>query len=263
MKLETLFIIGILCSVLAAPSSHGQTFNVDGYMTDADSYTDKAAIYFFNGHAPNAYGDMDAPIYQTYVRWGQGKLSADPTGADYFFMYVETPVEVKNMVWGNVVTAADIAEYDVQYSTHHGDDPSMDYGVATGSEFMAFYDNQGKEQLKSGLQPDKPTGEYGMIMAKTSVDYLFGLGATEASSGDASVDPRNIGMAFEYQFALDSIENNALLDVVLNGGIIEYHLSPERGLVPTQVPESTGAIPEPTSALMAMMGSVLLLRRKR
>ena len=63
-------------------------------------------------------------------------------------------------------------------------------------------------------------------------------------------------MAFEYQFALDPAENNALLDVVRDGGVIEYHLSPERGLVPTQVPE-------PSSALLAMLGGLSLLRRKR
>ena len=258
MKLETLFKIGILIGVLAAPYSHGQSFNMDGYITNEDSYTDKVAISFFNGHKPEAYGTANAPIYQTYVRWGVGKLSTDPGGADYFFMYVETPIEVKNMIWGNQVTADDIAEYNVQYSTHHSPMKArdFDYGKATGSEFIAFYDKKNREQLKSDLSDGGTDTSFGFIESKSSLDYLFSKGADTSSSGNASVDAHNIGMAFEYRFALNNPQNNKLLNVVRDGGIIEYHLSPERGLRPTQVPE-------PTSALMVMLGSAFLLRRRR
>lgn len=253
MKLDTIFKIGVLCSVMSAATSYGQTFNVDGYLTHEDSYTHKTAVYFYNGHKQEAYGTSSAPIYQTYVRWGQGKLSGDTSGPDFFFMYVETPLEVKNMVWGNEVTEADIAEYGVHYSNHHKKKPTMDYKQATGSEYMAFNDKAGKERFKSGLKPGKHSGGYGMIDAKTSVDYLLSHGATKDSSGPLG---RKVGMAFEYQFALDGTENNALLDIVRDGGIIEYHLSPERGLVPTQVPEPSGAV-------LVMLSSALLLRRKR
>ncbi|MFK7911745.1 MAG: hypothetical protein AB8F34_14255, partial [Akkermansiaceae bacterium] len=115
MKLETLFKMSLLCGVLLVvtnATSYGQSFTVDGYKTGSDAYTNKTAVYFFNGHEEEAYGTIDNPIYQTYVHWGQGKLSGNPTGPDYFFMYVETPIEVKNMIWGNEVTTADIAEYD-------------------------------------------------------------------------------------------------------------------------------------------------------
>jgi len=246
----TLCTLALLASL---SPSHGQSFKVDGYMTNEDSYTNKTAVYFYNGHEPEAYGTYDAPIYQTYVHWGQGTLSGNQAGPSYFFMYVETPIEVKNMVWGNAVTAADIAEYDVQYSTHHGDDPKMDYNGATGSEYMAFYDSSGNEKFWSDLQPDSHSGGYGMLDAKTSVDYLLDNGLATTSSSDA----RDIGMAFEYQFALDNSRNNELLDVVRNGGLIEYHLSPERGLMPTQVPE-------PSSTLLIGLSSIaFILRRKR
>lgn len=222
-------------------------------MTNEDSYTHKAAIHFFNGHEEEAYGTFDAPIYKTYVHWGEGTLSGNQAGPSYFFMYLETPTEVKNMVWGNALTAQDIAEYAVHWQNHHKGNPEMDYDQATGSEHMAFFDNKGKEKFSSDLQPGGHSGGYGMLEAKTSVDYLFDNNLATTSSSDA----RDIGMAFEYRFTLDSAENNELLDVLRNGGIIEYHLSPERGLVPTQVPEPSSAL------LVATTSFIFLLRRKR
>ena len=254
MTLHTKLQKILLYSILATSPVYAQSFNVDGYMTNEDSYTHKTAIHFFNGHEPEAYGTYDAPIYQTYVHWGEGTLSGNQAGPSYFFMYLETPAEVKNMVWGNAVTAADIAEYDVQYSNHHGDNPTMDYNEATGSEYVSFYDKKGNEKFWSYLQPDSHSGGYGMLDAKTSVDYLLDNGlATKASS-----DARDVGMAFEYQFTLNSTTNNELLDVLRDGGTIEYHLSPERGLIPTQV------VPEPSSTLLIGLSSLaFILRRKR
>ena len=223
---------------------YGQSFNVDGYMTNDDNYTNKTAISFYNGHDPEAYGTASSPIYETYVHWGVGTLSANPTGPTYFFMYVETPIEVKNMVWGNGMTAAEISEYGT----------SMDFRKATGSEYMSFYDSGGNEEFWSYLEPGKgDSGGYGMIAAKNSADYILenGLG-TESSSAN-----HDIAMAFEYQFVLNTTENNALLDILRDDGIIEYHLSPDRGLVPTQVPE-------PSSTLLIGLSSIaFLLRRKR
>ena len=206
---------------------------------------------------------MDNPIYQTYVHWGQGKLSSEPAGADYFFMYIETPIEVKNMVWGNGMTAEEISQYGQQ----------LDFNGATGSEYMSFVlpsgdggDNPGTYPFWSYTKPsygdDGESGAYGnewsdltygFIDAKNSAEYILenGLGTEDYS------DNHDIGMAFEYQFALENEVNNELLDILrVDGGVIEYHLSPERGGIPTQVPE-------PSSGLMALLGAGFLLRRKR
>jgi len=248
-------ILSALALLTSISVSNGQTFNLDGYMTDPDSYTNKAAIGFFNGHEPEAYGSENNPTYETFLHWGQGKLSgAAVNSPDYFFVYVETPIEVKNMIWGDAVTAADLAEYTVQWSNHHGGSlSSLDYGQATGSEHVKFIDSSGNEKLKTDLQPGSASGGFGLLDVKTSVDYLFDNGFADGNSSDN----RDIGMAFEYQFALDTAKNNEFLDVLRDGGVIEYHLSPERGLVPTQVPE-------PSSTLLLGLSSIAcLLRRKR
>jgi hypothetical protein len=58
-------------------------------------------------------------------------------------------------------------------------------------------------------------------------------------------------MSFEMQFALDPAKNALLLQYARNG--LNFHLSPERGLVP-----------EPSSTLLAgLLSSLFLFRRKR
>lgn len=273
MNLRTIFWLSIITGLLLAPVVQAQSasFNLDGYMTSSDSYDDanKKAVYFYNGHKPEAYGTADNPIYQTYLRWGVGTDSSETSGTEYFFLYVETPIEVKNMVWGNAVTAADIAEYDVHYSNHHDDDPTMDFGQATGSEFVQLVesfttttDKKGNlktevtDILQTKLKDNSGSTAVGQLDVKSSLDYLLAHGATEADSDAGSINSREIGMAFEYKFELDATQNQALLD---NTILIHYHLSPERGLDPTQV-----LVPEPSSSLLiGLVGMLSMLRRKR
>jgi hypothetical protein len=263
--LRTLFWLSVITGCLMAPIAQGQSFSFDGYKTSADSYTEKTDLYFYNGHEVEHYGTADAPIYKTYLHWGTGTDSSESSTTEYFFLYVETPIEVKNMIWGNEVTAADIAEYDVHYSNHHDDDPDMDYGRATGSEFLAFETVSGDQILKAGLDVNQGGKSKGgkskgdnspedLIDVKTSLDYLLAHGATEDDSNDGSINSRNTGMAFELKFDLDTTANQELLDSI---DIIQYHLSPERGLVPTQVPEPSGTL------LLGITATVGILRRKR
>ena len=261
------YLCGVLVLLTTAPGS-GQNFNLDGYMTpdEEPGYSNRQAFYFFNGHGDqDVYGTMEDPTYQTYVYWGQGKLASDPTGPDYFFMYIETPIEAKNMVWGDGMTPQEISEYGEQ----------LDFNKATGSEYMSFVlpsgdggDNPETYPFWSYLEDDKwgpgssHSGSYGaegwenltygFINAKSSANYILdnGLGTTSSSAN------HDIGMAFEYQFALDSAENNALLDILrVDGGVIEYHLSPERGGIPTQVPE-------PSVLILALLGGLILPRNR-
>ncbi len=260
-KLISNLCLPVLTLLAGTAISSGSLFVLDGYKTTDDNYTERAAISFYNGHKPEAYGTADNPLYETYVEWGEGKLLSDPTGDSYFFMYVETPIEVKNMVWGDAVTTDDIDEYKVQFQNHHpGKLPKMDFKNATGSEYMAFYDAEGNQPLKSNLVGPH-TSDFVILDAKTSVDYLlngfFADGITPLATEDSSAH-RNVTMAFEYRFTLDNVKNNELLDVLRNDGIIEYHLSPERGLIPTQVP-----VPEPKSALLLGLSSIAFLLRRR
>ena len=254
MPFHLLALALALACLPVTPQLHAQTFSVDGFRTGEDSYTGKYAAYFYNGHGSTISGTRESPLYQTYIRWGVGKVDTDPTGQDYFFMYVETPIEIKNMVWGAGMTAEEVNQYGSR----------LDFSKATSSEYISFYDSSGNEDFWSYTVPKKDYqhsgfygGQYedfGMIDAKTSVDYILdnGLGTTSSSANS------HIGMAFEYQFLLNTETNNRLLDVIRDGGIIEYHLSPERGLVPTQVP-----VPEPSGPLMVLLGSAFLMHERK
>ncbi len=251
-----------------APIAQGQSFSFDGYKTLDDSYDNQRAVYFFNGHKndESEYGPQNDPTYQTYIHWGTGTDASENTSTQYFFLYVETPIEVKNMLWGNAFTPDDEAEY--------GKD--LDYGGATGSEHIKFMsesatdddgkDKKGKKDKKNkdgdgnviiytGLgKSDKNVTTTGQLGVKSSLDYLLANGATEADSNAGTIDSRETGMAFEYKFTLDAAANQALLD---NITLIEYHLSPERGLVPTQVPEPSAPL------LIGITVAIGILRRRR
>ncbi len=62
-------------------------------------------------------------------------------------------------------------------------------------------------------------------------------------------------MSVEMQFALDPTQNAALIAAVRNG--IDFHLSPDRGLIPALVPEPS------TTLLFSIVSAIGLLRRKR
>lgn len=268
MNLRTLFWLSVITGCLLGPIAQGQTFSFDGYKTSADSYLDanKKAVYFYNGHEEEAYGSAENPIYQTYLHWGVGKDSLETSGPEYFFLYVETPIEVKNMIWADAVTDQDVLDYNVHYSNHHDDlkKDQFDYGFATGSEKVAFEDSSGDTLFGSeldvntdggGKKSKKSTSTISSSFAvKTSLDYLLANGATEADSNAGTIDSSTTGMAFEYKFDLDAAQG---LELVNSVQIIEYHLSPERGLYPTQVPEPSGTL------LLGITATLGILRRKR
>lgn len=271
MSLRTLFWLSVITGCLLGPIAQGQTFSFDGYKTSADSYDDKKAVYFYNDHHPQSYGTESSPIYQTFVHWGTGTDSSETDSPQYFFLYVETPIEVKNMIWGGVVTEQDVLDYNVHYTNHH-DDLEMsqfDYKFATGSEKVAFEDSSGSTLFGSELDVNADGGGKGdtstissSFAVKTSLDYLLTNGATQSNSDDANntnngtlaVDSTTTAMAFEYKFAFNENDNIALINSIDQ---IKYHLSPERGLYPTQVPEPSGTL------LLGIAATLGTLRRKR
>ena len=266
MKLRTLFWLSVITGCLLGPIAQGQTFSFDGYKTSADSYLDanKKAVYFYNDHKIESYGTQSDPIYQTYVRWGVGTDSSETTGTEYFFLYVETPIEVKNMIWGDVVTDQDVLDYNVHYTNHHDDleKDQFTYGFATGSEKVAFEGADGSTLFETKLKDGSGSTAAGQLDVKSSLDYLLANGATENNSDDANntnnntlaVDSTTTAMAFEYKFAFNETDNIALINSIDQ---IKYHLSPERGLHPTQVPEPSGTL------LLGIAATPGILRRKR
>lgn len=252
--------------VLAGVTGAAQAdITLDGVFDSGDMYTHSETVTWFNGHKSeeSIYGDFDSQSYTTTIQYGTGTLAGDTSGQEYFFLFVEAPLYAKNMIWQDLdwrdqfplinddptvgLTEADVASYRVHHETHH--DPGsmkLDFGGATGSEKMIFLDADGDKQFEADLA-DGSDSDFGLIASVDSAAYLLdnGLATEELSLA------RDTTMSFEFQFAIDSDLNDELLGYVRNG--IEFHLSPERGLVP-----APGAL-----ALLGMGGLVLARRRRR
>jgi len=233
---------------LGLAAAHGQIIQYDGIFTGADGYTNTEIVTWYNGHDKTTYGDFKNQYYNTYIRYGVGTIAGDPSGTEYFFLFAESPLEAKNMVWGDGMTAEEISQYGKK----------LDFSGATGSEKIAFTNAKGDKDLlvvDIGAQVDGKTGKsvfgFGLISFKDSVDYLIGNGISTKASSSAS----NYTMSVEMQFRLDPVQNEAVVAAARNG--INFHLSPDRGLIPELVPEPT------TSLLFGVLATLSLLRRKR
>ena len=234
-------------------AAHGQTIQYDGIFTGADQYTYFEVVTWYNSHGSSSYGDFNSQYYNTFIRYGVGTVAGDPSGTQYFFLFAESPLEAKNMVWGAGMTALEISQYGKQLS----------FSDANGSEKITFTNAKGDKDLlmvdigsqvneKSGLpQTGKSLPGFGLISFKDSVDYLVGNGISTTTSSSAS----NYTMSVEMQFKLDPVQNAAVVAAARNG--IDFHLSPDRGLIPPLVPEPS------TSLLFGVLATLSLLRRKR
>lgn len=164
MNLRTLFWLSVITGCLMAPIVQGQSFTFDGYKTSTETG------------------------YQTYLHWG--------TEVDHSCSYVETPIEVKNMIWGSSVTAQDITDYNVHYSIHHADvaKGKFNYHFATQSEFTQFEDSSDNVLINTELDVNQDGDATntkivnGQLDVITSLDYLLNNGATQAR------DPRTASM---------------------------------------------------------------------
>ncbi len=234
---------------------------LDGVYGPTDTYSNSRQIRWFNGHKgeESIYGDD----VKTTIRYGEDN--------GFLFLYVEAPLYAKNMIWQNLdwkntypltntnpaigLTEADVASYRTHHETHHKPgDMKLDFGGATGSEKMEFFDSEGDLIFTADLDGDADNkfglAENGFL---DSVDYLFNNGlATE----DLSLN-RDTKMSFEFKFGGSA--RNDLMDYLEapNGMSVAFHLSPERGASSTPVPEPA------TMAILALGGIGVLRRRKR
>jgi hypothetical protein len=236
--------------------SHGQSLvTLDGiYDPASDAYSTFEEVTFYNGHSKDStYGPFADQSYTTSLRYGVGELAGGTPGQQFFFVFAEVPLYAKNMIWENkgadplnLLTGGDWDPYG----------KILDYSGATGSEKLIFVNAQGADQVVvdlGGNQPGKNGGKttfgsagLGLIAYRDSVDYLIGNGISTNQLSTA----RDTTMSFEMQFALDPAKNQQLITLARNG--LNFHLSPERGL-----------IPEPSSAMLAALAAMLALGRRR
>jgi hypothetical protein len=226
-------------------AAYSQSIQYDGILTGADGYTNSEIVTWFNGHDDTTYGDFGSQYYNTIIRYGVGTIAGDNSGAQYFFLFAESPLEAKNMVWGAGMTSEEISQYG----------KPLDFSGATGSEKIEFQNQKGDSVLKvdvgNGGKLDKTAAAFGLISFRDSVMYLLDNGISTTSSSSAS----DVTMSVELQFALDPVKNQLILDAARNG--LNFHLSPDRGLIPDLVPEPS------TTMLFGLLSAIGLLRRRR
>lgn len=254
--------LAITLILIAFANTTRADVTLDGVLGGGDTYSTTETVTWFNGHqtSNSIYGDFDNQSFTTEIRYGVSQLAGDKSGEEYFFLFVEVPLYAKNMIWeegadgfpiSNTdplvgLTEDDVAPYRVHHETHHGPgDLELDFGTATGSEKVVFLDAIGGDQFMADLAGDVDNA-FGLIGFGDSVDYLFDNNiSTEALSL-----ARDTTMSFEFQFTLDTLTNDELLGYARNG--LEFHLSPERGLVP-----------EPATVLLLAFGGIMALKRRR
>ena len=91
-----------------------------------------------------------------------------------------------------------------------------------------------------------------MVSSATSLDYLLDNNICDLTDCSATTTT----MSFEFQFGLSADEFEALRNSISDDGI-EFHLSPERGLLPQMV------VPTPATLPVMFFGILLLIAASR
>ena len=213
LALVSVMFAAIPSTVMAGP------IIVDGINGNGDTYTNSFIANWTNEHHKAGSVFKDGTD-ETTVWW--------ELDSGLYFLFIEAPIEAKNMTWGAGVTAAELALYDVHNTSlgHHDPLTGLDYGKATGSEKVIFGGitaelTTGKKG-KKGKKAKKGTGTSGLQDSATSHDYVLAHGCNTIDCAASTTT-----MSFEFAFNMNTNAFQTLLSDIKTGGI-KFHLSPER-----------------------------------
>jgi hypothetical protein len=234
-RTSTLAVAAAVVAAIPATAMAG-AITVDGVMDANDDYTNSFIANWTNEHH-TAGSVFTSGTDETTVWW--------EANAGLFYLFVEAPLEAKNMIWGAGVTAEELALYDVHNTSlgHHGPLSGLDYGKATGSEKAIF----------GGMTADLDDDN-----VATSRSFLIDNGTCDTTDCAASGQT----MSFEFGFNMSAGDfANLVADIETNG--IQFHLSPERGGPGGPPPVIPPPVPTPATLPVMFLGMLMLLASAR
>ena len=241
---KTRFLTTMAAGVLLLPihSAMAGIITVDGVRDGNDAYTHSFTANWTNEHHSAGSVFTDGTD-ETTVWW--------ELDSGYYYLFIEAPLEAKNMLWGSGMTAAELLLYDVHNTSLGHHDPfvlsDFDHEKATKSEKTIF------AGIEAKLKDDSVKDASGLIDNATSHSYLDDNGICN----DLGCAAAGTTMSFEFKFDLSAGDFWSLLNGIAVDGI-EFHLSPERGALPVSVPE-----PGTLALLVIGLAGMGLTRRRR